>query len=166
MQTLDETSSDRLSQQIWDAINEGATLKDMHGVSQEMMDGIYAYAYHFYHSGRLEEAEAFFHFLCIYDFYNADYIMGLAAVFHLKKQYKKASDLYALAFAQGKSNYAAIFYIGQCQLSMRKAVKAKQCFEVVQEFSTDESLIEKTKVYLDALAEVEGADVSDVGEED
>ncbi|WP_279613177.1 tetratricopeptide repeat protein [Burkholderia sp. BCC1630] len=42
------------------------------------MDGIYAYAYRFYQRGRLDEAEVFFRFLYIYDFYNVDYATGLA----------------------------------------------------------------------------------------
>lgn len=33
-----------------------------------MMDGLYAHAYEFYNQGRLDEAETFFRFLCIYDF--------------------------------------------------------------------------------------------------
>lgn len=39
--------------------------------------------------GRLDEAETFFRFLCIYDFYNPDYTMGLAAVCQLKNNFRK-----------------------------------------------------------------------------
>ena len=150
-------SDERAAELIWGAINEGATLKDLHGISQEMMDGLYAYAYDFYKKGRLDDAEVFFKFLCIYDFYNPDYIVGMAAICQLKKQYQKAADLYGLAFAQSKNDYKPVFYLGQCQLMMKKAAKAKQCFELVCKYSTDDGLQKKAQRYLEALSEVEAA---------
>src|SRR5579859_6956976 len=90
---------------VLEAVQGGATLKDLQGVSQELMDGIYAFAYRFYQQGRLDDAEVFFRFLCIYDFYNAEYALGLAAVCQMKKQYEKAIDLYALAYALSKDDF-------------------------------------------------------------
>jgi type III secretion system low calcium response chaperone LcrH/SycD len=154
-------NDDRIAKMIWEAVNEGATLQEVHGIPSEMMDGLYAYAYAFYQKGQLEEAEKFFRFLCIYDFYNADYIMGLAAVCQLKKQFQKAADLYAVAFAQSKNDYRPVFFSGQCQLFMRKAAQARQCFELVCQQSDDEALQAKAQIYLETLqmaeAEVEEA---------
>ncbi|UTH74098.1 type III secretion system translocator chaperone SicA [Chromobacterium sp. IIBBL 290-4] len=155
MDQANEMNDERVAELIWEAINEGATLKDLHGIPQEMMDGLYAYAYDFYNKGRLDDAEVFFKFLCIYDFYNPDYIMGMAAVSQLRKNYQKASDLYGLAFAQSKDDYKPVFFLGQCQLMMKKAAKAKQCFELVCEYSDDEPLKGKAKLYLEAMAEVD-----------
>ncbi|MDI5811435.1 tetratricopeptide repeat protein, partial [Salmonella enterica subsp. enterica serovar Anatum] len=45
----------RYLEMIWDAVSEGATLKDVHGIPQDMMDGLYAHAYEFYNQGRLDE---------------------------------------------------------------------------------------------------------------
>ncbi len=72
-------SEERVAEMIWDAVSEGATPKDRsYGIPQDMMDGLYAHAYEFYKlCGRLDEAEIFFFVLCIYDFYNPDYTMGL-----------------------------------------------------------------------------------------
>ncbi|AOZ52601.1 type III secretion system translocator chaperone SicA [Chromobacterium vaccinii] len=155
MSFTDSADDDRLAEVIWQAVSEGATLQDVHGIPQDLMDGLYAHAYDFYNKGRLDDAETFFRFLCIYDFYNPDYIIGLAAVFQLKKQFQKAADLYAVAFALGKSDYRPVFFTGQCQLFMRKAAKAKQCFELVLERSDDEALRVKAQVYLDTLQEAE-----------
>ncbi|MGL4907467.1 MAG: type III secretion system translocator chaperone SicA, partial [Plesiomonas sp.] len=108
MSPQDNVNEEQVAEMIWAAVNEGATLKDVHGIPEEMMEGLYAHAYDFYNKGRLDEAETFFRFLCIYDFYNPDYIMGLAAVYQLKKQYQKAADLYAVAFALGKNDYRPV----------------------------------------------------------
>lgn len=155
MNPEDNVSDERIAEMVWEAVSEGATLKDVHGIPQEMMEGLYAHAYDFYHKGRLDEAEAFFRFLAIYDFYNPDYVMGLAAVYQLKKQFQKACDLYAVAFALSKNDYRPVFFTGQCQLFMRKAAKAKQCFELVCERSIDEALLTKAQVYLESLQEAE-----------
>ncbi|WP_425128560.1 type III secretion system translocator chaperone SicA [Burkholderia latens] len=140
-----------------EAIQSGATIKDIQGVSQELMDGVYAYAYRFYQQGRLDDAEVFFRFLCIYDFYNVEYAMGLAAVFQLKKNYAKAIDLYALAFALAKDDYRPMFHVGQCHLMQGKAALARRSFDEVVANAAETSLKVKAQAYLDGLDAVNGA---------
>lgn len=146
-----DTSKKDISEVIWEAVNNGATLKDLHEIPDHLMEGIYAYAYDFYNKGRLDEAETFFRFLCIYDFYNQDYIMGLAAVCQLKKLYQKAIDLYAVAFALGKNDYRPMFFTGQCYLFLHRVGKAKKCFELVCAHSQDKTFSKKAQAYLDTI---------------
>ncbi|CCG86236.1 type III secretion system translocator chaperone SicA [Erwinia piriflorinigrans] len=153
---LDEHSSDLL-----DAIQNGATLKDVHRVSSETMDDVYKLAYDFYIKGKLKDAESLFRFLCIYDFYNPEYAMGLAAVYQLKKNYTKAIDFYALAYSLSKDDYRPMFYAGQCNLMLRRAVQARKCFETVVNKCTDAQLNERSKSYLSALDEVDNPQTDD-----
>lgn len=139
---------------VLEAVQNGATLKDMRGVSQDLMDGIYAFAHRFYQQGKLDDAEVFFRFLCVYDFYNPEYALGLAAVHQLKKNYSKAIDLYALSYSLSKDDYRPMFHTGQCHLMMRKAALARKCFEIVVESCNDERLKQKAASYLDGLKEV------------
>lgn len=136
---------------ITSALMDGATYKDIHGIPQTTMDGIYAYAYEFYQQGKLDEAETFFRFLSIYDFYNTDYVMGLAAVYQLTKRYEKATELYALAFVLAKNDYRPLFHAGQCNLMLKKSSAAIHCFESVVENSFDADLQKKSEAYLSAL---------------
>ncbi|WP_233592558.1 type III secretion system translocator chaperone SicA [Erwinia psidii] len=137
-----------------DAIQNGAALKDVQGVSDETMHDVYRLAYEFYHHGKLNDAESLFRFLCVYDFYNPEYAMGLAAVHQLKKNYSKAIDFYALAYSLAKEDYRPMFYAGQCNLMLRRAVQAKQCFEIVMSKCHDAPLKEKAEAYLSALREI------------
>src|SRR5260370_30966161 len=132
---IDDAEMQEMTASLMEAVQNGATLKDLQGVPQDLMDGIYAFAHRFYQHGRLDDAEVFFRFLCIYDFYNAEYPMGLTAVCQLKKNYPKAIDLYALAFSLSKNDYRPMFHTGQCHLMMGKAPMARRCFEVVMERS-------------------------------
>lgn len=136
---------------LLEAITQGSSLKDILDVPQDTMDNMYAYAYEFYQQGKLDEAEKFFEFLCMYDLQNADYFLGLGAVYQLKKQYEKASDFYALSFALSTNDYISVFYTGQCQMLLGNVPRAAKCFGLVIEQSKSESFILRAKVYLDTL---------------
>ncbi len=152
-ENLNQQPDDEFVAKLFKSIEGGATLREIQGIPESFMKGIYTYAYEFYHQGRLDDAEVFFRFLSIYDFYNPDYIMGLAAVYQLKKRYEKALELYALADAlnKGKKNYKPLFYAGQCNIMLRKAEQARQCFEMVIEYSDNNELKARATAYLETL---------------
>lgn len=145
---------DSYSEMLLSSIDSGAVLKDIHGVSSDTMQEIYKLAFDFYHHGKLNDAESLFRFLCIYDFYNPEYAIGLGAVYQLKKNYAKAIDFYALAYSLSKNDYRPMFYAGQCNLLLRKEAQARKCFEVVCDRCGDVVLNEKSKNYLSALNKV------------
>lgn len=155
----DENSIVQYSDSLLEAIQNGATLKDVNGVSNDTMNDVYKLAYDFYHHGKLNDAESLFRFLCIYDFYNPEYAMGLAAVYQLKKDYQKAIDFYALAYSLSKDDYRPMFYAGQCNLMQRRAVQARKCFEIVASRCSDETLNQRASTYLLALNEIDSEEV-------
>ncbi|EDJ8986952.1 TPA: SycD/LcrH family type III secretion system chaperone [Salmonella enterica] len=134
---------------------EGISLSKIHGVTDELLNDIYAYAYDFYNKGKLDEAESFFKFLCIYNFFNADYLTGLAAVKQLKKEYKQAVDLYAIAFYNNPENFLPLFYSGQCQLMLLDCEGARESFNYIMASDADLSLKEKSKVFISCIDDIE-----------
>jgi len=151
--SMSEEQLETLFDRVLEGVQEGATFKDMYGISSETMEEIYAQAYGFYRQGRLDEAESLFRFLCVYDFHNADYALGLAAVFQLKERYDKALDVYAMAYTIGGGrDERAMFYAGECNLLLRRLGKARRCFETVLEDAGDSRFAAKAQAYLDALA--------------
>ncbi|SDD38512.1 type III secretion low calcium response chaperone LcrH/SycD [Cupriavidus sp. YR651] len=145
-------ASDLQLDSIIESVNHGVTLKEIYGISGEQMEAVYCIAHDLYNEGRLDEAEKFFRFLCVYDFYCVEYLMGLAAVYQLKGAYQKAADIYAVAFAQSKGDYRAMLFSGQCQLAMGKVGRARMCFRQVIKSSTEPSLRSLAQAHLDALA--------------
>ncbi|EGT3624727.1 tetratricopeptide repeat protein [Morganella morganii] len=77
---------------------------------------VYSLACDYYDKGLMEQAEKIFRSLCLYDFSNINYLLGLAAVKQVQKQYQKAINLYSLAISLDKNNASAYFYIGQSYL--------------------------------------------------
>lgn len=151
-----DSEIDEFTGSLVEAIQNGAVLKDVQGVSNDTMNDIYKIAYEFYHLGKLDDAESLFRFLCIYDFYNSEYSMGLAAVYQLKKNYRKAIDFYALAYSLAEEDYRPMFYAGQCNLMLRQEVQARKCFSIVISRSRVPFLQEKAQSYLSALQEING----------
>jgi len=161
MSRKDTREDEQMAFEAVQAVLEGMPLKDVRGISNEHMDSLYAYAYEFYEQGRLDDAEKFFHFLCIYDFYNSQYWMGLAAVHQLRNNHHKAIELYAVAFAQSKDDYRPMFYTGQCQLALGQGGKARLCFEYVLERVTHDDLRRQAEIYLDALSHLDSRATED-----
>ncbi|CNF07070.1 putative type III secretion apparatus protein [Yersinia nurmii] len=145
------TEDEKYIDDVCQALLDGITFKDIHDIPESTMQGIYAYAYEFYHQGKLDEAETFFRFLSIYDFYNSDYVMGLAAVYQLKKRYDKATELYALAFMLAKDDYRPLFHAGQCNMMLKKTSAALHCFETTAINTANAELKQKAQAYLSAL---------------
>ena len=75
---LDLEENKEIASKFERALGMGATLAELHGITPDTLEGVYAYAYNFYEKGRLDEAELFFKFLCIYDFQNYNYLKGYA----------------------------------------------------------------------------------------
>lgn len=134
-----------------DVRGSASTLRDLHAIPDRVMSGIHAYAYEFYQQGRLDEAEAFFRFLCLYDFYNADYAMGLAAVFQLQGRHRQAIDLYGVAMRLGFSDPSPVFHAGQCFLKLGEIEDARECFAYVTSEAGDASLQRRAHAYLESL---------------
>lgn len=136
---------------LLEGLQAGATIKDLKGVSSDTLEGVYALAYRFYQNGQLEEAETFFRFLCLYDFYNAEYALGMGAVLQLKRDYDKAISMYAVAQALDLQDDRAIFHVGQCQLALGRLSKARDCFEAVAGRAADPDMVGRCQAYLQAL---------------
>lgn len=136
---------------LWRALADGATLKEIHGVSDSIMEGIYAHAYKFYQSCRLDDAEVFFRFLCLYDANNSDYAMGLAATLQQKKQYQGAIDAYELAFALKENDYRPKLHIGQCYLFMKNKQQAYESFLSILESDAPALIKTQAEAYLGTI---------------
>ncbi|MGE6332983.1 SycD/LcrH family type III secretion system chaperone [Stenotrophomonas sp. NPDC077659] len=143
---------------IIEGLRNGATLKDLKGISDDMLEGVYALAYDFFRNGQLDDAEHFFRFLSLYDFYNADYAMGLAAVLQMKKQYDKAISHYALAQMLDTRSDTPLFHMAQCHLALGKLRLARECFEGVARRAAGSELGHRAQAYLDAIGSVAETD--------
>lgn len=132
-------------------IGNGTTLQEMLGIPVEVMRGIYAHGYRLYQDGRYDDARLFFEFLCTHDMYNADYLLGLAAIHQQQKDYVKAISLYRLAFDLDGHCYRAMLYAGQCNLFLKERDNARICFGIVEHGNASDALKRQARAYLSGM---------------
>ncbi len=133
------------------SIADGATLKDLYGIPDSVMQATYAHGFRLYQNGRYDDAKVFFEFLCAHDMYNADYLLGLGAVHQQTREYQKAIQLYSLSFDLDSTNYRAMLYAGQCRLFLKDREAARVCFAIVEHGNADSALKKQAHAYLSGM---------------
>jgi len=146
-----DNGSAEVTRLILEGLRAGATLADLKGVDSDLLEGVYAIAHRYYQNGQLDEAETFFRFLCLYDFYNADYALGMGAVLQLKKEYDKAIGMYAVAQTLNLGDDRPMFHVGQCHLALGRVRKARECFQAVAGRAAGSELGDRAQAYLQAM---------------
>lgn len=124
-----------LMEQIFSYLENGSFSDLFKNNKEHDFSNVYSLACDYYDKGLIEQAEKIFRSLCLYDFSNIDYLLGLAAVKQVQKQYQKAINLYSLAISLNEDNASCYFYIGQCYLFSREKDLAmsgfRQCISMV-----------------------------------
>lgn len=70
-------------------IIERRNLALLHGLTPDILDRIYAYAFDYHEKGNVTDAEIYYKFLCIYAFENHEYLEGFASVCQSKRNINK-----------------------------------------------------------------------------
>ena len=148
---IDQDANLRQVSEILQEIIAGATLKDIYGIPDDILEAVYAHAYNFYQKGNMAHAEELFQFLCMHDMYNTKYIFGLASVHHQKKNHAKAAQLFTMCAILEETNYPAMFYAGQCNLALKDMAQANMCFNYLVERDAPSVLKNQAQAYLAAL---------------
>jgi len=140
---------------LWEAVMSGATLKQIQGVPDSVMESIYAHAYKYYQMGHLDNAETFFRFLVLYDTYNPEYLIGLGATLQQKKQYQNAIDAYKSVRILTKEDYRPLLHIGQCHLFLKNKELARESFTSLIKSDAPATLKAQAEAYLGTMSPAE-----------
>lgn len=118
---------------------------------KEDFTDVYSLACDYYDKGLIEQAENIFRSLCLYDFSNVDYLLGLAAVKQVQKQYQKAINIYCLAINLDETNPSVYLYIGQCYLYSGDKEAAISSFRHCLSLACNDSEREQAMSYIAIL---------------
>lgn len=94
-------------------------MKDMLGMNDNMLEGIYGQAYRLYNNGKYKDAAHLFRLLIMLNSAEPKYLMGLAACFHMMKEFKSATESYALCAMLDDGNPMPHFHSSDCYLQMK-----------------------------------------------
>ena len=100
------------------------TPKDLLKITDAQAEGIYAQAYRLYNTGKYKDACNLFRLLVMINSTEAKYALGMAACFHMQKEYKAAADMYMLCSILDPASPIPPFHASDCYIQMKDRVSA------------------------------------------
>ena len=105
-------------------MKQGLSPKDAMGLSSQMLEGIYAQAYRLYNTGKYLEASHLFRTLIVMDPTQSKYLVGLAACFHMLKEYKNAIYTYTMSSIIDSDSPIPHYHSSDCFIQMKDYMSA------------------------------------------
>lgn len=111
-------------------VRKAQTPKDAMGLTDAMVEGIYGQAYRLYNTGKYRDASQLFRLLIMLNSVEPKYAMGLAACFHMLKEYKSAADSYAIVGVIDPDSPVPFYHASDCFIQMGDQISALIALEM------------------------------------
>lgn len=108
----------------------GLMPKDLLGLSDNVVEGIYGQAYRLYNAGKYHEACQLFRLLLMLNSTVSKYSLGLAACFHMLKEYKSAAATYGICAVVDSDSPVPYFHASDCYMHLRDPASALAALEI------------------------------------
>lgn len=136
-------------------VQDGMMPKDMMGLSDAMVEGIYGQAYRLYNTGKYRDASQLFRLLIMLNSTDSKYAMGLAACFHMLKEYKNAVSTYAICGVIDPENPVPHYHASDCYINLQDPSSALIALEMAVKRSGNkpefQTLKDRAQMTIDAL---------------
>lgn len=109
---------------------KGLTPKDAMGINNNLLEGIYAQAYRLYNTGKYVEATHLFRMLILTNPAETKYLLGLAACFHMLKEYKNAIQTYTMCSILDPQSPLPHYHSSDCFIQMKDYLSAMLSLEM------------------------------------
>ena len=113
---------------------EGATIKELKGISNNELEAVYSLAFNYYRTGKFDEAEKLFNFLALFDHLNPKFWMGVGAVRQVKKDFSGAVQAYGYASFLDLANPKPQLHAAECFLAMGDKRNAASSLEALDQY--------------------------------
>lgn len=115
------------------------TPQEMWGLTDPMVEGIYAQAYRLYNTGKYKDASQLFRLLVMLNPTESKFILGLGACFHLLKEYKSAVETYGVCAAVDPDNPVPFYHLSDCFIQMKDPSSALISLEMAVKRAGDKA---------------------------
>lgn len=126
-------------------MNKKMLAKDAAGLDNNTLEGLYAQAYRLYNTGKYIEAVHMFRMLIMLNPTESKYILGLAASFHMLKEYKNAIHSYTMCSLLDPESPIPHYHSSDCFIQMKDYISAMFCLELAIENAKDKPEYAKIK---------------------
>lgn len=134
---------------------KGAPPKDVLGLTDSMVEGIYAQAYRLYNTGMYDQAIKLFRMLTSINPNEPKYIMGLAACLHMNKEYNAAAGAYSVLAVVDPKSPLPYYHSSDCYVKLNDIPSAVIALNMAIERAGDKpefkALKDRAKMTCEAL---------------
>lgn len=127
---MKDKTSTKMKEMAGGMMQKGALPKDMLGISDGTIEAIYGQAYRLYNTGKYKDACQLFRLLVMLHASEPKYCMGMAACFHMLKDYKGAVEAYAVCSLIDPESPIPHFHSSDCYLQMKNPISALVALEM------------------------------------
>lgn len=114
-------------------LKKGMSGKEAFDVSNNYLEGVYAQAYRLYNTGKYAEAIHLFRILVMLNPMEPKYMVGLAACFHMLKDFSNAVQNYTIASVLDPENPIPHYHCSDCSIQMKEYLSAMLYLELTIE---------------------------------
>jgi len=122
--TIKEEKMEQIKAGIEGVTKKGESIQKKAVLSEAMIEGIYSQAYQLYNIGKYEEAIELFKVLIMANPSTSKFAMGLAASFHMLKNYKDAIKTYTLLNVIDSNNPVPFYHASDCYVQLKDPLSA------------------------------------------
>ena len=115
-------------------VKDGATMKQIRGISNEELEAVYSLGFGYYTTGKFEEAQKLFEFLVLFDHLSTKYWFALGAVQQARKDYQKAIASYGYSSFLDLENPKPQFHAAECYLALGDKDNAASAIMALEEY--------------------------------
>lgn len=103
-----------------DIYEKGMSPYEAMGLSKEMMESFYSFGYRMYNTGQYDQATQLFRLLILLDPTNPKYLFGLAACFHMEKDFENAASTYIVCSLIDLNDPIPHYHASDCYINLKK----------------------------------------------
>jgi|EndMetStandDraft_7_1072992.scaffolds.fasta_scaffold457703_2 type III secretion system low calcium response chaperone LcrH/SycD len=122
---------EKVAAQVVDVFSHGATLKAIHGYTDEEFEALYALGYNFYNQGKFAEALQAFGFLLMHDQLERKYYKAFGSCQQMLKRYEEAIRNYSMASVLDLTDPEPTFHTAECMVGLGMPAEAIEALEIV-----------------------------------
>ncbi len=111
----------------------GATLREMRGLSDAEMEAIYSMGVNFYQAGNYEDAEKVFQFLVMFDHLSSRYWTAMGSLRQVQRKFAQAVEAYKFASFLDLENPKPMYYAAECYLALGQKDEALMALAALAE---------------------------------
>lgn len=126
--------SDEQIQEVFSAIADFTTVRELKGISDQEIESIYAMGVDFYRAGNYADAEKIFRFLTVFEHTSSKYWTAMGSVQQVQGRYDAAIKAYQMASFLDLHNPKPMYYAAECFVKAGDLDNARKALASLEQY--------------------------------